>query len=168
MNQYNKILLAIGVILLCFGLFRSNSVNNNPSPIKPVVVDNILVVTPPLDKELKNLCEKVSVIFLTGPSGSKQDAKRLSELYMDLATLIELDGSNQVVKTTEEIRQANSLSGTMLRLNIKGSYTGLSEATSTVISSQIGDDIIPLTPDLRSKAANAFRGLAWACNEGSK
>lgn len=168
MNQYNKILLAIGVLLVCFGLFRSNTVNN-PSPIKPVAVDNIVVVTPPLDKELKNLCEKVTVIFLTtGSSDSKQDAKRLSNLYMDLATLIELDGSNEVVKTTEEIRQANSLSGTMLQLNIKGSYTGLSEATSKVISSQVGDDIIPLTPDLRNKAANAFRGLAWACNEGSK
>lgn len=169
MNQYNKVLLAIGIALLCIGIFRSNNkIIDNVNPNKPAIVDNILIITPPLDKELKQLCDKVAVIFMASDAEGKKDAKRLADLYMDIATLIELDGSNEVVKNTEEIRQTNSLSGTMLKLNIKGKYTDLSDATNKVIVSQIGDDVVPLNPALRAKAANAFRGLAWACNEGSK
>jgi len=114
------------------------------------------------------LCKPVIDALKNGPSSRTKDAQRLSDLYMDLATLKELDGDNEVVKTTEEIRQANSLTGLMLRLNIKGSYPGLGEASQSFIASQIGDDVVTLDNDLRTKSVNAFKALAWACNEGSK
>jgi hypothetical protein len=161
----NKVLLTIGVALLLLGLFRPN-INlpiNNPNP-----VDNIVVVTPPSDEGLKKTCQLVIDVLKSGSSDRKKDGKRLSELYSDLAVLIRLDGENEVVKTTEEIRQANSLAGLMLQMNIKDKYDGLSEGTNAVIVSEIGNDIIPLDDDLRDKAVKAFMALSWACLEGSK
>lgn len=161
----NKVLLVIGGILLIVGLVRPN-INfpiNNPQP-----VDNIVVVVPPEDDELKQQCKAVIDALKDGDSNRNQDGKRLSELYADLATLIRLDKENEVVKTTEEIRQANSLAGFMLQMNIQGKYPKLAEAAQSVVVAQIGDDIVPLDNDLRGKAVKAFMGLAWACNEGSK
>lgn len=160
----NKLLLGIGVGLVVLGLLKPslNIPINNP-------VDNpIVVITPPSDESIRELCVPVIEALKGGSSSRQKDARRLSDLYFDLATLIELDGENEVVKTTEEIRQANSISGVMLRLNIKGAYPGLTEAAHNFVVSQIGDDMIPLDADLRSKAVNTFKALAWACNEGSK
>lgn len=135
---------------------------------KPNIVENIVVITPPSDEKVKELCRPIIESLRDGDSLRNKDGRRLSDLYFDLATLIELDGENEVVKTTEEIRQANSLSGLMLRLNIKGKYPGLTEAAYNFLVSQIGDDIVPLDSNLRSKAVDTFKALAWACNEGSK
>jgi len=161
----NKILLIIAAVLLFLGLVRpdlSLLINNKP-------VDNpIVIITPPADNDVKELCKPVIESFKNGSSSRQKDAQRLSDLYLDLATLIELDGDTEVVKTTEEIRQANSLTGVMLRLNIKGAYPGLSEASQALLSSQIGDDMVTLDSNLRNKAVDTFRALAWACNESSK
>ena len=160
----NKILLVIGSILLLFGLIRPDL----NFPINKPLDNTIVVVTPPADAAVRELCEPVIEALKNGSSSRQKDGRRLSDLYFDLATLIELDGENEVVKTTEEIRQANSVSGVMLRLNIKGAYPGLTEAAHNLVVSQIGDDMVPLDSNLRSKAVDAFRALAWACNEGSK
>ena len=161
----NKLLLVVGAALLLFGLFKPNF----NFPINKPDNTNIVVVTPPESAELRDKCKLVRDIFKTSSAqDKKQDARRLSDLCMDLATLVELDGDEEVVKTTEEIRQANALSGAMLRMNIKGKYPGLSDGAQLVISSQIGDDIAPLNSELRKKAVDAFRALAWACNEESK
>jgi hypothetical protein len=161
----NKLLLGVGIALVLLGLFK-------PSLNFPVVNPNnnntIVVVTPPQEKALRDKCQLVIDAFADGSTDRKKDGARLSDLYMDLATLIELDGEDEVVKTTEEVRQANSLCGVMLRMNIKGKYPGLADAAQSVIIVQIGDDIVPLDSDLRKKSAEAFRALAWACNEGSK
>jgi hypothetical protein len=161
----NKVLLVIGGLLLLVGLIRPN-INfpiNNPRP-----VDNIVIVVPPEDDALKQKCQSVINAIKSGDSNRKQDGKRLSELYSDLATLIRLDKENEVVKTTEEIRQANSLSGSMLQMNLQGKYPDLAEAAQAVLVSEIGDDIVPLDEELRGKVVKAFMGLSWACNEGSK
>jgi hypothetical protein len=161
----NKILLIIGAILLVLGLVRPNinlPINNKP-------VDNpIVIITPPSDNDVKELCKPIIESLKNGSSSREKDAQRLSDLYLDLSTLVELDGDNEVIKTTEEIRQANSLTGVMLRLNIKGAYPGLGEASQALLSSQLGDDMVTLDSTLRNKAVDTFRALAWACNEGSK
>lgn len=157
----NKTLLIIGVGLVAFGLIKpsfNTPINNNP----------IVVVTPPADASVRELCQPVIDSLKNGSSSRTRDGQRLSDLYFDLATLIELDADNEIVKTTEEIRQANSISGVMLRLNIKGAYPGLTEAANNLVVSQIGEDMVPLDSDLRSKAVDTFKALAWACNEGSK
>lgn len=162
----SKSLLVIAGILIVIGLVKPDL--SKVIPIKNPSDTTIVVVTPPQSEELRQKCKLVVDILSAGVSDRTKDGKRLSELYMDLATLIELDGDNEVVKTTEEIRQANNLSGLMLRLNIEGKYPGLGDAAQVVIINQIGNDIVPLDTELRNKAVEAFRALAWACNEGSK
>jgi hypothetical protein len=159
-----KVLLTIGIVLLCLGWFKPNlnlgGINNKPI--------NAVVVSVPTNKDLKESCKNVIDSLKSGNSDRTKDGNRLADLYMDLATLIELDGEDEVIRTTEEVRQANSLTGLMLRMNIKDKYKELSKSLNDVIVVGIGEDIIPLDADLRAKAAESFRALAWACSEGAK
>jgi hypothetical protein len=163
MSIDKKVLLALGGLLILLGLLKpefSNVLNPRPS-----VVD-VLELPAPTDEAVKK--EADDVVALVKESGAKGDAKRLRDLYLDLAKLVELDGEDEVVKSTEEIRQANSLAGVMLRLDIKGKYPNLAKEAKEVVVAAIGDDQIPLSKELRTKAVEGLNALAWAFNMGSK
>lgn len=164
----NKALLIVAVILVGIGLFKPDlSSILNISNYTRGRVDAIEVVKP-TDKGLLDACFDVIKALKGGPSSRIQDAKKLSSLYADLATLISLDAENEVVKTTDEVRLANSLSGVMLRMDMKGKYENLAPACNSVIVAAIGNDSVLLDKDLREKAVDGFKALSWACNEGSK
>lgn len=161
-----KTILVIGGVLLAIGLLKpdfNSFINVNNRPSKPKVID----VVKPENKDLLEACFDVIKALKSGPNPA-EDAKRLSSLYSDLALLVSLDGENEVIKTTDEIRQANSLSGLMLQLDLKGKYKDLASSCNSVIVAAIGDDSLLLDSELRSKSVDAFRALAWACNEASK
>lgn len=162
----SKVLLLLAGVLIVIGLIKPDLGNLLPNN-KPTDVA-VVVVVPPDNEELREKCQLVIDALKNGSSERTRDGKRLSSLYLDLATLVELDGSEEVVKNTEDVRQANLLSGTMLRMNLKGKYPELVAAAQAVLVSQIQDDAVPLDKDLRQKTVEAFRALAWACNEGSK
>ena len=153
----NKQLLLLGGLLLAIGLLKPNFYQDQSG--------NDLTIPRPTNVELYDECEKVTDAL---KGGNTLEAKRLASLYMDLADLISLDGEDEVVKSTEDIRQANSLSGVMLKLDIKNKYPKLAEAAKAVIVASIGDDNVKLNKELRQKASEGFRALAWACYEGSK
>ena len=165
MNTKN-ILLGIALLLISIGIFKPDLSswglpNRNPS----VPSENLDLVKP--SEELLPMVENI-VKALSISSDRKVDGKRLASLYNDMATLISLDEKDEIIKTTEDIRQANKLSGLMLKLDIKGKYPDLPEANEALVKEAIGDDQVLLNPDLRTKAVNGFKALAWACNEGSK
>lgn len=167
MNNQTKTILLIGVALVAWGLFGSqikNIVNNNHNV--PVSVD-VLELSAPSDKNVKKEAQEI-VDLLRKSSGNKNDYKKLRDLSLDLGQLIKLDGEDMVIKNTDEIRQANSLSGIMLRLDIKGKYPTLAKEAKEVIVASIGDDNVNLTPELRVKAVDGFNALSWAYNEASK
>lgn len=164
MNSKNLVLVVAG-LLICLGLFKpdfSNLVN------RPTNSDVVVDVEKPSNKDLLDECNEVIKALKNGPSSRKSDGKRLASLYADMATLISLDGDDLVIKDTEEIRQANKLSGLMLRLDIKGKYPNLPEAAKNLIVASIGDDHVLLDEKLRAGAVDGFKALAWSCLEGSK
>ena len=163
MSQKN-ILLGLAALLIVIGLLKPEF-SNILGPNKPVVVD-VLELPEPTDPAVKK--EADDVVSVLKEAGAKGDAKRLRDLYLDLAKLVELDGENEVVKNTEEIRQANSLAGVMLKLDIKGKYPDLAKEAKEVVVASIGDDQILLSKELRVKAVEGLNALAWACNTGSK
>ena len=163
MSQKN-ILLGLAALLIIVGLLKPEF-SNILGPNKPATVD-VLELSEPTDPAIKK--EADDVVSVLKEAGAKVDARRLRDLYMDLAKLVELDGENEVVKSTEEIRQANSLAGVMLRLDIKGKYPDLAKETKEVVVAAIGDDQILLSKELRVKAVEGLNALAWACNQGSK
>ena len=163
MNQKN-ILLGLAALLIVVGLLKPEF-SNILGPNKPVTVD-VLELPAPTDEAVKK--EADDVVALLKEAGAKSDARRLRDLYIDLAKLVELDGEDEVIKSTEEIRQANSLAGVMLRLDIKGKYPDLAKETKEVVVTSIGDDQILLSKELRAKAVEGLNALAWACNMGSK
>lgn len=160
----SKVILLIGAILIGFGLLKPKLNTPNNGPVE-VVVD---LIDPPSDPALKEKALLVAESLRAGSSDRMVDGKRLAGLYFDLATLIELDGEQTVVKNTEEVRQANALGGPMLRMNIKDKYPNLAKNCNAVIVAAIGDENIPLTKELRAKASEGFKALCWATNEGSK
>jgi hypothetical protein len=164
MTQKN-LLLALAGLLIVVGLLKPD-LSNIFKPGPSVTID-VLELPAPTDEAVKKEAEDV-VALLKSTNGSKRDFKKLRDLYLDLAKLVELDGEDEVVKSTEDIRQANSLAGVMLRLDIKGKYPDLAKEIKEVIVAAIGDDQIPLSKELRPKAVDGFSALAWAMNEGSK
>jgi len=163
MNQKN-ILLALAGLLIIVGLLKPEF-SNILGPSRPSVVD-VLELSSPTDEAVKK--EADDVVAVLKEAGIKSEAKKLRDLYIDLAKLVELDGEEEVIKSTEEIRQANSLAGVMLRLDIKGKYPDLAKEAKEVVVASIGDDQILLSKELRVKAVEGLNALAWACNEGSK
>jgi hypothetical protein len=164
MTLNKKILLALAALLILVGILKPEF--GSLLPNKPVEV-YVLELTEPTDTNIKEKADKV-VEILKSDNSHKTDIKRLRDLCLDLGRLVELDGENEVVKTTEAIRQANMLAGPMLRLDIKGQYPTLAKAAEDVIVAAIGDDDVLLNPDLRTKAVQGFNALAWAFNKGSK
>ena len=160
-------LLLIACLLIAVGIFKPNLTNfldyDRPSVN---VVDNLDLVAPSSEKLLSK--SKDVIKALSSDPDRKTDGKRLASLYNDIAVLIELDGEDAVIRNTEEVRQANRLSGLILKLNIKDKYENLAEANQALIVEAIGDDIVLLDAELRAKSVEAFKALAWACNEGSK
>ena len=157
----DKLLLGIGAVLVLLALIKPD-VGGFITPYdNNVVVENI-------DNDSKTLVQPIVDVLRSGPSDRKIDGKKLASLFSDIATLIQLDGEDQVITNTEEVKQANTIAGKMLKLNLKDKYPSLGIECSKYVKNIIGDDNIPLDNDLRNKAVQAFRSLAWACNEGSK
>jgi len=161
----NNLLLVVAGLLILVGLTKFDLSGLNILPNRPNVVD-VLELPEPTDETVKKEADDVVVVLKE--AGVKSEAKRLRDLYLDLAKLVELDGEDEVIKSTEEIRQANSLAGVMLRLDIKGKYPDLAKEAKEVVVASIGDDQILLSKELRVKAVEGLNALAWACNEGSK
>lgn len=159
----DKVLLTIGIILCCIGFFQPN-LNIIHGPVAP---SNVVDIEKPSNTEILNAAQKV-VDILRKDNASRADCLRLSSLYYDMSYLLSLDGDKQLVRNTEEVRQSNRISGLMLRMNLNDKYPNLASAMNTVVVTGIGDDNIPLTPELRKKASDAFMALAWACKEGAK
>lgn len=164
----NKVLLLVGGLLLLFGLLKPDL--NNISIFRPVSPSSFTYYTfnKPSNKELLEASYKVTEILKNGPSSRKNDSLRLAQLYHDLALLISLDEKDEVIKNTAEIRQANSLSGVMFRLNLKDKYKDLAQTTTNLIKTGIGDDDTVLDKELRQKSVDSFNALSWACYEASK
>jgi hypothetical protein len=160
MNQNkNLIIWVIAIGLICVGLFKPSM----PSFVRP---QSHTTVTTPSD-DLKIKCEKIiEIIRSTDSSDKAQDVSRLIDLYSDLAKLIAIDGGDPVIKNTEEIREANRLSGRMLDLNLKDKYENLGQELNEVVKSSLGDDNVALSPELRQKSVDTFNALAWALNQG--
>lgn len=159
----NNVLLVLGALLIGYGLIGPSIQNIINKPI-----NNTVSVVMPLDPSLKENCEKVTQVFKNGSGNKKNDGLKLASLYSDLAKLIELDGTDEVIKNTDEIREANRLAGKLYDLDLQGKYPDLTSSASNVIVQYIGDDNIILDKELRKKAVEAFNGLAWAFYEGSK
>lgn len=159
----NKILLGLGLVLCLIGLLKPNlnlvSVPSNG--VTSVSVDK------PSNETLLKLAQDL-VQTIKENKVTREDGLRLANLCFDMSTLISLDGSSEVIKNTEEIRQANRLSGMMLRMDMNKKYPELATKMNAVVVGYIGDDIVSLNNDLRTKSCDVFKALAWAFVEGTK
>lgn len=160
MKNKNLLLLVVGILLLGYGVVSKVYVpqNNNTS----------VIVVAPLDNDLKNDCGPIIEAFKNGSADRNIDGIKLSSLYSDLAKLIALEETNEIVKSTIEIREANKLAGLLYDLRLKDKYPDLAKEANALVVKYIGDDNVVLDDHLRKKAVDVFNALSWACYEGSK
>ena len=160
----NKIILGIGALLIVFSLSKpyiDKAIENNNNNVPNVVVVEI-------SDEQKENVQNIVDLLKTGPSERSGACLMLSGLYREMAVLIGLDQEDKIITTTGDIRQANSLSGRILKVELPGDYDNLGGLCSEYVKSQIGDKEVPLDDELRNKAVGAFEALSWAFNEGAR
>lgn len=88
-------------------------------------------------------------------------AAKLAALHTEMANIIEQDTT--VIKTTGDIRQANSVAGRLCMENAtKGTVPGLAAALDQVLVDAIGKQSKVLTAEDRADAVKAFRAIAAA------
>jgi hypothetical protein len=161
------IILLIGSVLIAVGVFKPDlsAVYNF---ITPSITTTVLETKVPTDLVIKEKAVEVTKALKTGSKDRKYDGVELAKLYRDLALLIKMDNENQIVRTTDEIREANSVGGMLLNLNLVDKYPDLAESCENVVVTAIGLDNIPVSAEIRSKTVEAFEALSWATYEGSK
>ena len=96
--------------------------------------------------------------------GSPNDAKRLAAYYRQFATVVEQD--NGVIQTIEQLRRGHIAAGKLAFPDLQGKYPGLADAIDSVFENQLGLDNVTLTPELRGKAVEVLRAIAWGCENG--
>jgi hypothetical protein len=164
----NKIILIVAGLLILLGVSKYELSNLNPFVNNNRVSVDVLELSEPTDPAVKKEAAEVVDLIKSYDNVSKSEFRRLRDLMLDLARLVELDNEDQVIKNTDEIRQANSMAGVMLRLDMKNKYQNLSKESQDVIVASVGDDDVVLSKELRNKAIDGFKALAWAYNEVSK
>lgn len=160
-----NLLLVLGLALVCVGFLKPNFLDLGPAKPSDTVVS--VEVDKPSDPDLLSLAETL-VLDIKKIGVSKDDCFRLAGVSFDISTLISLDGESETIKNTEEIRQANKLIASMLRMDINKKYPELASKMTTLVVGHIGDDLVPLNKELRAKSVNVFMALAWAFLEGTK
>lgn len=157
-NSKQLLLLVVGVVLISLGIFKPNL---------SIPVQSTDTLLPSV--ELQEKCQPLVSIFRKSDSpDKKKDAQELAKLYSDLSKLIALDNDDTIIKNTEEIREANKLSGKMLNLGLKDKYENLAETCDDIVKSYIGDENIVLSSELRKRSSEVFDALSWALKEGTK
>ena len=160
----SKTLLILASLFIVLGLYRSNLISI-PFVNSPAVCCDI-DITEPDNEELKILASAITASLVNGSEDRSVDGYRLASLYNDMATLIAIDGD--VIQNTATIREANILAAKLLKIDLKGKYPGLSEACDILVKKTVTEDAVNLDVELRQKAVNAFKALAWGCAEGAK
>jgi hypothetical protein len=91
---------------------------------------------------------------------SRGDAANIRAFYEALADIVARDGSSSkpLVSTTLQLRQRHehALRMAFAHTGIVGKYPQLGEKLDAYLLEAIGSTDVPLTPDLRDKAARAF------------
>lgn len=162
----NKVALTIGAVLIAVGLFKPDLSNFIPHRGGDTVVTPVSAPPEPVDPELKEKALELSKLITV--NDASVDGMNLSRLWGDLAGLIEMDSDNEVIKTTAEIREANSVSGRLMNLKLQGKYPGLTEAAREIVVDSIGMNNVVINEETRAKAIDAFRALSWAAYMGAK
>lgn len=167
MNKDKVVLILAGALVL-IGLLKPDFSNLIPSN-RPVAIETETLQAP-VSTDVKAIAEKVTKIFKESTAKDKKvKGQRFKSLMIDLAKLIKLDGEREIVKSTKELRLANSIAGRMSDLDMKGEFTDLAKTCTEVLAASLGgtEDIL-LTPELREKGGDGFLAIAWAVEQGLK
>jgi hypothetical protein len=132
-------------------------------PSVPRVSPRPAVVQP--EKEMRDIVRPVTAAVA---GMNAVDRLWLKTIYENAARVVREDGEEQpyVIETTAGLREIHiailKFVWKGLADNEPGKYPGLAEAISEAVTSAVGLDQRPLTPELRDRASKVFEAIAWA------
>lgn len=140
------------LLSLCLAGCPSNGPGPGPAPEPTPEPIPVVVVDGPSD-EMKRIVAAIE------PTSEPE----LAEFYNDFADVIERD--SDVIKTTGHIRECHIRSGklTFQKTGIDARTPGLGDKVDAAIAEAIGKQNVTLTPELRARAVQIMKALAWAC-----
>jgi hypothetical protein len=134
-----------------------------PLPAMPAQAPTVSVETPSVE-----MIAAVAPVAKALRTASPIDRALWAAIWEKSAKIVAGDATTtEVVFTdTRSLRAYNIIA---LRLawvrmggNPTGKYPGLAEAAERFLSETIGLEVVPVTPELRTKVVEAYRALAWA------
>jgi len=152
-----KYIILILTLLLCGCPVQDSPAPPGPKPApvpeptpEPTPKPSPVVLEP--SDEMKELVSKVEQV----------EDKELVGFYLAFADLVSRD--SEVIQTTGQIRTAHSRAGRLAfqKTGIQGKYPGLAEAIDEALMKSIGKKNQNLTDELRAKAVETFKAIAWA------
>lgn len=161
----NSMVLWVALALIGFGVYNNPNLNWNNNQTDVVAIDVVAPTDPILLEKAKEIGETFKE---EGGFSRKSDALEFAKLMGDLALAISLEGDKEAVSNTSEVREINSMSGHMMELKMKDKYPKTMALCNELVKGVLGDDIVPLAPESRKKAVEAFRAICWGAVEGSK
>jgi hypothetical protein len=156
--------LWLGIGLILFSVYTGGGMFIQPNNDLKYPKQTLEIKEP--SEQLKSSVQPIIKCFKDGSNERSIDGYKLAELYRDMSILIISD--NDILQTTEAIRQANILSAKILQIDIKGKYPGLADECDNLFKTYVSADAVSLDDNLRAKSSETFAALAWACLEGSK
>jgi len=98
---------------------------------------------------------------------SPEDAASLCSYCYEMGSTIQRD--QDILGTTKTLRDGNEKALGLLyqRTQMEGKYPALAAGLDALLMGELGSQVQPLSPELRSKAVSAFMALAYAFQERS-
>lgn len=157
-------------VALAYGIVNPGKVELVVSKLKQAIssgtaVENTVVPSVTVDPKFQSAAEQAAVAF----AANKQKAQAFRGYFGLIANEARnskyLATTNDIVQLTE---RASDRFNAILNSPPVTNGAQVAKAMNDVLKLGIGEEIVPLTTELRESAAKAFEALEWAIQEASK
>lgn len=148
--------------ILIFACFWASLSGCLYPPVSPSDLVDVPKAAPADDADAPSAEMQALVSPLRSLTMEQKDAAKAAKFFLDFADVISRDDS--VLKTTADIREGYIRAETLMlqRTDMVGKYPGFGQVKDNILAETLGLDRLPLTPEKRSKAVEAFKAMAWA------
>jgi len=156
MSKTVRLILAFSLVII--SLFGEK--------ILEVIKDNVEIInTPSVDIAEPNLTYKTLVKDIVDIDIEKQDAKQISDFFLELSEIVWTDPG--FLNSTGTFREFNMKSGGLnfAGLELKNKYPSLGEEIDEVVSDTVGLEDVALTDEKRKSLRDCLAAIAWGVHQ---
>lgn len=151
----NSIKIILIACLLVGAFFGEDIAKNLQNYIPLVNNEKVEIPTPSI--EYKTLVQGIKNTKI-----DKKDANQIRDFFWQLSQVVQSDPG--FIKTTGQFREFNIVAGGLnfAGLALKNKYPNLGEEIDGVITTAMGKENLPLTPQKRNNLKKILEAIAWS------